>query len=91
MSIKEEFAAELKDAMRNRDKPRLNVIRQVQTEVSVTTAAEGFDGEADDALYLDVIAGYVKKMDKARKEYEAVGERGEERAAALRAEAGITD
>lgn len=83
MSIRDQFAEELKDAMRQRDKPRLNVIRQVQTEVAVATSAEGFSGEADDDLYRSVIASYVKKMDKARREFEAAGERGVERAAGL--------
>ena len=83
MTIQEEFAAELKDAMRNRDKPRLNVIRQVQTEVSVAKTADGFFGEADDDLYTKIISGYVKKMNKARKEFEAAGVRGAERAAGL--------
>jgi uncharacterized protein YqeY len=86
MTIKEELAAELKDAMRTRDKARLNVIRQVQTEISMATSAEGFVGEADDGLYTSVIGGYVKKMDKARREYEAAGERGADRAEALRYE-----
>lgn len=83
MSIREQFADELKDAMRQRDKPRLNVIRQVQTEVAVATSAEGFTGEADDELYRSVIASYVKKMEKARREFEAAGERGADRAAGL--------
>ncbi len=56
MSIKEELAAELRDAMRQRDTRRLNVIRQVETEVSVARAAPGFRGEVDDALYQQVIA-----------------------------------
>ena len=89
MTIKDEFAGELKDAMRNRDKPRLNVIRQVQTEISVAAAAEGFSGEVDDDLYRRVIAGYVKKMDKARREYLAAGDKGAERAAALEFEVGL--
>lgn len=83
MTIAEDLTAELRDAMRKRDKPRLNVIRQVQTEVAVATTAEGFEGEADDALYRSVIASYVKKMNKARLEFESAGERGAERAEAL--------
>ncbi len=50
--------------------------RQIESEISVAKAAPGFDGEADDLLYLKTIAVYVKKMDKARREYEAAGERG---------------
>ncbi|MCC6750203.1 MAG: GatB/YqeY domain-containing protein [Deltaproteobacteria bacterium] len=78
MSIKEALNAELKDAMRAKDQPRLNVIRQVETEISVARAAPGFKGTVDDALYLQVIAAYVKKMDKARQEYAGLGERGRE-------------
>ncbi len=76
MGIQDEMAAELKDAMRAGDKPRKDVIRQVQTEVATTRSEPGFSGEIDDALYERVIASYVKKMDKARQEYLDLGERG---------------
>ncbi|HEY4584494.1 MAG TPA: GatB/YqeY domain-containing protein [Acidimicrobiia bacterium] len=76
MTIKEELAQELKDAMRAQDGPRRDVIRQVETEVAVARSQPGFEGEVDDELYLDVIASYVKKMDKARDEYLEIGERG---------------
>jgi hypothetical protein len=78
MSIQEQLRAELKDAMRQRDQRRMNVVRQIETELSLAKSAKGFSGEVDDALYLKVIASYVKKMDKARKEYEGAGERGQE-------------
>lgn len=80
MSIQSELRDELTDAMRARDKARINVIRQVETEVSVAKSAPGFSGTVDDELYLRTMAAYVKKMDKARQEYEAAGERGRERA-----------
>lgn len=83
MSIKEELAAELKDAMRGRDKARRDVIRQVETEVSRARSEPGFAGEVDDGLYRTVIASYVKRMEKARAEYEELGERGAEMAAKL--------
>lgn len=76
MSIHDDFVAELKDAMKAGDKARVNVIRQVETEVSTIKTRPDFTGEVDDDLYLQTIAGYVKKMDKARREYEAIGERG---------------
>jgi uncharacterized protein YqeY len=76
MSIREEMAAELKDAMRAGDKPRVNVIRQVESEVTLARTAKGFTGEVDDDLYVRVLRSYINKMDKARAEYEAVGERG---------------
>jgi uncharacterized protein YqeY len=80
MSIQEQLAAEQKAAMKSGDRATLNVIRQIQSEISVAKAAPGFDGEVDDDLYLATIATYVKRMGKARVEYEALGERGREQA-----------
>ena len=76
MTIKDELAADLRDAMRAQDKPRRDVIRQVETEVAVARSQPGFEGTADDDLYRTVIGSYVKKMDKARDEYLEIGERG---------------
>lgn len=76
MPIHEELSAELRDAMRSRDRRRLDVIRQVETELARARTEPGFSGEVDDALYQRVIASYVKKMDKARLEFAAAGERG---------------
>jgi uncharacterized protein YqeY len=83
MSIKEELAAELRDAMKTHDVPRRDVIRQVETEVSLARSDPGFSGEVDDELYRKVIASYVKKMDKSRAEYEDLGERGRAMASKL--------
>ena len=83
MTIKEELTAELRDAMRAQDAPRRDVIRQIETEVSVARSQPGFEGEADDDLYRQVIGSYVKKMDKARSEYLEMGERGEALASKL--------
>ena len=83
LSIQDELGVELRDAMRSRDSPRRNVIRQIETEVSVARSAPGFVGAVDDELYLRIIATYVKKMDKARKEYVAAGERGDAQAEKL--------
>ena len=83
MSIHDELTTELKDAMRARDRDRLDVIRQIETEVARAKSEPGFDGDVDDALYRSVISAYVKKMDKARDEFRAAGERGQEAAAKL--------
>ena len=77
MTIQEQLATELKDAMKSQDSARRDVIRQVQTEVATARTQPGFTGEIDDAFYQKVIASYVKKMDKARAEYADLGERGE--------------
>lgn len=83
MSIRDELVAEQQRAMKAGDRRTVNVIRQVQSEVSVAKSAPGFVGEVDDDLYRKVIASYVKKMRKAREEYEALGERGREQAEQL--------
>lgn len=76
MTIKEDLAQDLKDAMRAQDGPRRDVIRQVETEIAVARSQPDFEGEVDDELYRSVIAAYVKKMDKARGEYLEIGDRG---------------
>lgn len=83
MSIQQELAAELRDAMKAKDVRRRDVIRQIETEVATAKSQPGFSGEVDDALYQKVIASYVKKMDKTRAEYESYGERGADMAAKL--------
>lgn len=81
--IKDELAAEYKDAMKSGDTVRRDVIRQVNAEVSLRKAEPGWDGDESDTFYVDVIGSYVKKMDKARREYEELGERGAEMAGKL--------
>ncbi|HJQ90572.1 MAG TPA: GatB/YqeY domain-containing protein [Acidimicrobiia bacterium] len=83
MSIREDLASELRDAMRAQDAPRRDVIRQIETEISVARSEPGFSGELDDDLYRRVISAYVKKMDKTRQEYLDIGERGAAMAAKL--------
>jgi uncharacterized protein YqeY len=84
MSIHDELIEELKDAMRARDRRRLDVIRQIETEVSRARSVKGFDGDRQgDELYGTVIAAYVKKMAKAREEFLAAGDRGTEQAEKL--------
>lgn len=77
MGIEEQLAAELRDAIKSRDAPRRDVIRQVQTEAATARSRPDFTGDPDDDFYRAVIASYVKKMDKARSEYAGMGERGE--------------
>lgn len=76
MTIKDQLSAELRDAMRAKDGPRRDVIRQIETEISMARSQPDFEGEVDDALYEKVIASYVKKMDKSRSEYLELGDRG---------------
>lgn len=87
MTIEAELADELKDAMRSKDQPRLDVIRAVKTELGKATTAPGFDGQVDDDLYRSVIDGFVKKVKKSHAEYAALGDRGKDMADRLSFEA----
>lgn len=83
MTIKEELAAELRDAIKTGDHRRRDVIREVETQISRAKAEPGFMGPADDDLYRSIIAGFSKKMDKAAREYDELGDRGAAMAAKL--------
>ncbi len=77
MTIQEELAAELRDAMKAKDARRRDVVRQIQTEVATAKSQPDFEGVVDDAFYQKVISSYVKKMDKSRAEYAEFGDRGQ--------------
>lgn len=83
MTISEQLAADLKTAMKNRDRPTLNAIRSVQSEVAAAKSAPGFSGDVDDALYEATIATYVKRIGKAKAEYDDMGEAGADQAGKL--------
>ena len=68
----------IKEAMKAKDKPKLDAIRQVQTEIAKKKSEKG--EEATDELVLGVISSYVKKMTKAVEEYKSLGDRGTEMA-----------
>ena len=87
-TIKEQLSEELKDAMKTKDVDRRDVIRMIESEVSLAKSAPGFKGEVNDDLYRQVIASYSKKMDKARAEYGELGPRGEDMASKLSWEVG---
>jgi len=76
MSIEQTLRQKLTAAIKARDMRTANVIRMINTRVMERRTAKGFEGEVDDDLFLDVIAAYKKSMEKAKKEYEAAGERG---------------
>ena len=78
MSLVDDLSAALKEAMKAKDKPKLDAIRQVQTEIAKKKSEKG--EEATDELVLAVISSYVKKMTKAVEEYQTLGDRGTEMA-----------
>jgi len=83
MTIQTQLADELKDAMKSQDKPRRDVIRQVQTEIATAKSQPDFTDAIDDAFYQKIIGSYVRKMDKSRAEYADLGDRGAEMASKL--------
>ena len=78
MALIDELSDALKEAMKAKDKPKLDAIRQVQTEIAKKKSEKG--EEANDELVLGVISSYVKKMTKAVEEYKSLGDRGIEMA-----------
>ena len=78
MALVDDLSAALKEAMKAKDKPKLDEIRQVQTEIAKKKSEKG--EEATDELVLAVISSYVKKMTKAVEEYQTLGDRGTEMA-----------
>ena len=84
MAVIDDLSNALKEAMKSKDKTKLDAIRQVQTEVAKKKAEKG--EEATDELVLGVISSYVKKMNKAVEEYESLGDRGVEMAEKIKGE-----
>ena len=78
MALADDLSSALKDAMKAKDKPKLDAIRQIQTEIAKKKAEKG--DEVNDDLVLGVISSYVKKMIKAVEEYQSLGDRGQEMA-----------
>ena len=78
MALADDLSAALKEAMKAKDKPKLDAIRQIQTEIAKKKSEKG--DEVNDQLVLGVISSYVKKMAKAVDEYKSLGEKGEEMA-----------
>ena len=78
MALADDLRSALKEAMKAKDKPKLDAIRQIQTEIAKKKSEKG--EEVNDELVLGVISSYVKKMAKAVDEYKSLGEKGEEMA-----------
>ena len=74
MALADDLSAALKEAMKAKDKPKLDAIRQIQTEIAKKKSEKG--EEVSDELVLGVISSYVKKMAKAVEEYRSLGEKG---------------
>ena len=83
MPMEADFKKLLIESMKAKDSRTADIIRMLNTKVMERRTAKGFSGQVDDALYLEVIGAYKKAMQKAKEEFEAVGERGKEQAEQL--------
>ena len=91
MSIEQQLGDQLKQAMKDKDQPTLDVVRMIKTKIMERRTAKGFTGEVNDALVLDVIGAYRKQLQKALEEFEKAGDKGAEQAAQLRFEIGFCE
>jgi len=82
-NLEGQLREQLTAAIKARDLKTANLIRMINTKIMERRTAKGFTGTVDDALILDVISAYKKQMEKARTEFENVGERGKEQVAEI--------
>ena len=78
MSMEQKLNDTLKDAMRNRDKPMLGLVRMLKSKMTEVRTKPGFDKEVNDALWLEVIASYARSLKKALVQYEEIGDAASE-------------
>lgn len=86
MDIEEKLDHDLKQAMRAKDRPLVQAIRQVRSKLQEATHAEDFVGPMTDAKRQQVIGSYVKQLEKSCVELAAGGERGAQLVAQYQAE-----
>jgi len=86
MAIEEQLDEALKQAMRTRDQPTMDVVRMLKARVAERRTAKGFTGQIDDALLLEVIAAYRKQLQKGLEEYARLGDKAKPQIEKLRFE-----
>jgi uncharacterized protein YqeY len=60
-NLKEQISTELKEAMREKNKEKLNVLRSIKTAIANKETAKGNTNELDDTAVLSVIESLVKQ------------------------------
>lgn len=78
MTIEEQIMTRMKEAMRNKQDAELGVLRMIKSNAQTAKSAPGFDGETNDAFWLEVIGKYVKQQTRAKAEFESAGDAGAE-------------
>lgn len=72
-SLKQRLAAEMKAAMRARDRERLSAIRLMQAEIQRVEVDERIDLDLDDERVLAILDRMTKQRRDAMAQYEAAG------------------
>ena len=86
MPLGEDIDKLLREAMLAKNLRTADVLRMLKTRITERKTSAGFSGDVDDALVQEVIATYVKQLQKSLVEYEKVGDRGAEAVDSLRFE-----
>jgi len=82
-TIGPQLNASMKEAMKAKDKATLVTVRMVKAAMQSKVNDSKTPLEIDDKLWVEVIASYVKKLNKSAEEYKKVGERGQEKLAEI--------
>jgi hypothetical protein len=75
MSVKDKVEAEIKEAMKSRDKDRLSALRMIKSELLMKEKESGESLDNDAAE--QAIRRMLNKYKKAREEYESLGKQDE--------------
>lgn len=86
MALAQQIDELLKDAMRSSLKRETALLRMIKSRLQQKASEKGFAGEMTDEITLEVIAAYVKQMEKVIPDYEKAGERGVEKIEQIRFE-----
>ena len=86
VDIGEQINNEMKEAMKAKDRQRLNVVRMIKAAMQEKLNLPDMPQQADNKLWQQVMASYQKKMQKALVEYEKLGDAGAEKAEGIRYE-----
>ena len=86
MALAQKIDELLKEAMKGSLKQETALLRMVKSRLQQRAAEKGFLGEMTDEITLEVIAAYVKQMEKVIPDYEKAGERGLEKIEQIRFE-----
>ena len=91
MPLEQQLNDALKQAMKDKEQPTTDALRMLKTKIMERRTAKGFSGVVDDALVQEVIGSYRKQLGKAIEEFDALGDKGREQAAAMRYEIAVCD